>query len=214
MTGKTGSGSFLSENDYRHLPCYQEHIKTLFDYSTSIFSLVLLSPLILMLIVLIRISGKGPLIYSQDRIGKEGKPFMIYKFRSMVHDAECQEPMLSHNKEERVTAIGRFMRKYRLDEIPNFINVLKGEMSVVGPRPERQYFIEKMICGAPECLLLQKVKPGITSYGQVRFGYASTVEEMLKRLEFDLFYMKHRSLLFDLKILLLTLRVVLSGKGV
>jgi lipopolysaccharide/colanic/teichoic acid biosynthesis glycosyltransferase len=214
MPGKKGSGSVLSDNDYRHLPCFQEYIKTLFDYLLAFFSLIILSPFILILVILIRISGKGPLIYSQDRIGKAGKPFMIHKFRSMVHDAEYHEPMLSHSNEERVTAVGRFMRKYRLDEIPNFINVLKGEMSIVGPRPERQYFIEKMVIRAPGCLLLQKVKPGITSYGQIRFGYATTVEEMIERLDFDLYYMKHRSLLFDFKILILTIKVVLSGKGV
>jgi lipopolysaccharide/colanic/teichoic acid biosynthesis glycosyltransferase len=173
-----------------------------------------MSPCILFLLAAIRISGKGPAIYSQDRIGKDGKPFSIYKFRSMVYNAENGEPMLSGNNEERVTQIGRFLRKYRIDEIPNFINVLKGEMSVVGPRPERRFFIDQIMKRAPEYIALQKVKPGITSWGQVRFGYASNVDEMIKRLEYDLYYLKNRSLWFDLRIIFYTVSTIFKGKGV
>ena len=151
-------------------------------------------------------TGKGPVIYSQDRIGMGGKPFSIYKFRSMVYNAESGEPMLSVTNEERVTKIGRLLRKYRIDEIPNFINVLKGEMSIVGPRPERKYFIDQIIRRAPEYTELHKVRPGITSWGQVRFGYASNVDEMIKRLEYDIYYMKNRSIWFDLRIIIHTRR--------
>ena len=162
---------------------------------------------------MIRISGKGPVIYSHDRIGKNGKPFVIYKFRSMKYDAESGSPMLSCANEERVTRIGGFMRKYRIDEIPNFINVLKGEMSVVGPRPERKYYIDQIVLKNPRFAELLKIRPGITSWGQVKFGYASNVDEMLERLEYDLYYVNHRSLWFDIKIMLYTLRPILKGKG-
>lgn len=184
------------------------------DIILSTVTLLVLSPLLILLTVIIRISGKGPVIYCQDRIGKSGRPFSIYKFRSMVFDAEGGEPKLSGNREERITKIGRVLRKYRIDEIPNFINVIKGEMSVVGPRPERQFFIDQIVKHKPEFVELHKVKPGITSWGQVKYGYASNVDEMIKRLEFDLYYMKHRSLWFDIKILVSTVGVIIKGKGV
>jgi lipopolysaccharide/colanic/teichoic acid biosynthesis glycosyltransferase len=183
------------------------------DLIFSFLLLLILSPFLLLLALLIRLSGKGPVIYSQDRIGKNGKPFLIFKFRSMKFDAEQGNPMLSGTAEERVTRIGKFLRKYRIDEIPNFFNVLKGDMSIVGPRPERRFFIDQILLRVPEYKELHKVKPGITSWGQVRYGYASSVEEMIRRLDYDLYYMKHRSLLFDLKILLLTVKTVLRGKG-
>jgi lipopolysaccharide/colanic/teichoic acid biosynthesis glycosyltransferase len=214
MAGKSKTGIVIPGNSFKHLSKYQEFIKLILDYFVAVVSLMILSPVILILVILIRLSGRGPLFYSQDRLGKDGKPFLIYKFRSMVHDAEYHEPKLSHGKEERVTGVGRIMRKYRLDEIPNFINVLKGEMSVVGPRPERQFFVEKIIRKAPYYPLVHKVRPGITSYGQVKFGYATTVEEMIERLDYDIYYMKNRSLLFDLKIMFMTIKVVLKGKGV
>jgi putative colanic acid biosynthesis UDP-glucose lipid carrier transferase len=187
--------------------------KQVFDIIFSLFFLLGLSPFLLMLAILIRLSGKGPVIYSQDRIGKSGKPFLILKFRSMKFDAEKGKPMLSGIAEERVTRIGKFLRKYRIDELPNFFNVLKGEMSIVGPRPERRFFIDQIILKAPEYKELHKVKPGITSWGQVKYGYATSVEEMIKRLDYDIYYMKHRSGWFDLRILLFTVRTVLRGKG-
>ncbi|MBN2864004.1 MAG: sugar transferase [Bacteroidales bacterium] len=183
------------------------------DILFSLLILAILSPFLLLLGLLIRFSGKGPVIYSQDRIGKNGKPFVIYKFRSMRFNSETGEPMLSGINEERITLIGRFLRKYRIDEIPNFINVLKGDMSVVGPRPERKFFIDQIIKKDPRFLELLIVKPGITSWGQVKYGYASNVDQMLERLEYDLYYMKHRSLRFDLKILFYTIGTVLKGKG-
>jgi lipopolysaccharide/colanic/teichoic acid biosynthesis glycosyltransferase len=184
------------------------------DIIFSVLFLLILSPLLILLAVIIRLSGKGPVIYSQDRIGKNGRPFSIYKFRSMKFNAEQGNPLLSGKTEERVTRIGKFLRKYRIDEIPNFFNVLKGDMSIVGPRPERRFFIDQILLNAPEYKKLHIVKPGITSWGQVRYGYASTVEEMIERLDYDLYYMKYRSLWFDLKILLFTVRTVLKGKGI
>jgi lipopolysaccharide/colanic/teichoic acid biosynthesis glycosyltransferase len=189
-------------------------IKIAADYILSFLILMLLSPVLLLLSVIIRVSGKGPVIYSQDRIGKDGVPFSIYKFRSMVYDAEKGEPFLSGTGDERVTRIGRFLRKYRLDEIPNFINVLKGELSIVGPRPERLFYINQIIKTAPQYLELQKIKPGITSWGQIEYGYASSVDEMIERLDYDLIYLKNRSFWFDLKIIILTVGTILKGRGV
>ena len=183
------------------------------DILFSLLILAILSPFLLLLGLLIRFSGKGPVIYSQDRIGKNGRPFVIYKFRSMRFNSETEEPMLSGINEERITSIGRFLRKYRIDEIPNFINVLKGDMSVAGPRPERKFFIDQIVKRDPRFLQLLEVKPGITSWGQVKYGYASNVDQMLERLDYDLYYMKNRSLRFDLKILFYTVGTVLKGKG-
>jgi lipopolysaccharide/colanic/teichoic acid biosynthesis glycosyltransferase len=201
------------DNQYNTTLLY-EIIKIVGDIFVALFSLLVLSPFLLFLIILINISGRGPVIYSQDRIGKNGKPFSIYKFRSMVYNAEKGEPLLSGNNEERITRIGWFLRRYRIDEIPNFLNVLKGEMSIVGPRPERQFFVDQIVKRVPEYTELHQVKPGITSWGQVRYGYASNVDEMIERLDYDLYYMKHRSFWFDLKIILFTFGTVFKGKGV
>ena len=168
---------------------------------------------ILILGILIRLSGKGPVIYSQDRIGKNGRPFVIYKFRSMVFDAETGHPRLSCTDEERITRIGKFLRKYRIDEIPNFINVIKGEMSIVGPRPERKFFIDQIMERNSGFAELLKIKPGITSWGQVKYGYATNVGQMLERLEYDLYYLKNKSLWFDIKIFFYTIGTILKGKG-
>ena len=189
-------------------------IKTVIDYTVTILCLILLIPVILILILAIKISVKGPVIYSQNRIGKDGKTFTIYKFRSMHIGTEEGVPLLSGKQDKRITPVGRFMRKHKLDEIPNFINVLKGEMSLVGPRPEQQYFIDQIITNRPEYKLLHNIKPGITSWGQVKYGYASNVEEMVKRLEYDIFYLNNRSLWFDLKIAFCTLGIVIKGEGV
>ena len=203
----------ISLNTKKIFPFY-DPVKQVFDILFAVISLLVLSPLLILLSLTIRISGKGPVIYSQDRIGKNGKPFSIYKFRSMVYDAEKGIPRLAGDNGEKVTRIGSVMRKYRIDEIPNLINVLKGEMSVVGPRPERRFFIDQIVKIAPEYTELQTVKPGVTSWGQVKYGYASSVDEMIKRLDYDLFYMKHRSLWFDLKIIIYTIGTVFKGKGV
>ena len=194
-------------------PPSSEPLRQVFDVLFSIVALIILSPGIIILAILIRISGKGPVIYSQDRIGKYGKPFVIYKFRSMIYNAETGNPQLSGINEERITRIGKFLRKYRIDEIPNFINVIKCDMSIVGPRPERQFFIEQILERNPDFSKLLKVKPGITSWGQVKYGYATNVDEMLERLDYDLYYIKNRSLWFDIKIFLYTIITILKGKG-
>jgi exopolysaccharide biosynthesis polyprenyl glycosylphosphotransferase len=206
-------GTPLIEIPNQLMPYWQANIKLIMDYSISIFSLILLTPLMLILAVLIKFSGKGPVIYSQERIGKNGKPFMIYKFRSMRNNSETGEPLLSSKNDNRVTGIGHFMRKHRLDEIPNFINVIKGEMSLVGPRPERLFFIDQIIRKAPHYRRLYKVTPGITSWGQVKYGYASNVDEMIERLEYDLLYLDNMSLLIDIKIIIYTLIIIIKGKG-
>jgi lipopolysaccharide/colanic/teichoic acid biosynthesis glycosyltransferase len=205
-----------TENDFRGTEndLLFEIIKQIFDFSFAFLSLLVLSPFIFLLSLLIRLSGGGPVIYTQDRVGRNGKPFSIYKFRSMAYDAERGVPLLSGNREERITRIGRFIRKYRIDEIPNLINVLRGEMSVVGPRPERRFFIDQIVKKAPLYTELQSIKPGVTSWGQVKYGYASSVDEMIERLDYDLWYMKHRSLWFDAKIIFYTIGTVLRGKGV
>jgi len=194
-------------------PPSSEPLRQFFDVLFSIVALIILSPGIIILAILIRISGKGPVIYSQDRIGKNGKAFVIYKFRSMIYNAETGNPQLSGINEERITRIGKFIRKYRVDEIPNFINVIKCDMSIVGPRPERQFFIEQILERNPDFSKLLKVKPGITSWGQVKYGYATNVDEMLERLDYDLYYIKNRSLWFDIKIFLYTIITILKGKG-
>jgi lipopolysaccharide/colanic/teichoic acid biosynthesis glycosyltransferase len=189
-------------------------MKTIIDYSVTILCIILLIPVILILTIAIKVTGKGPVIYSQNRVGKAGKPFTIYKFRSMYNGTEEEVPLLSGSEDKRITALGRFMRRHKLDEIPNFINVLKGEMSLVGPRPEQQYFIDQIVNRMPDYVLLQKIKPGITSWGQVKYGYASNVDQMIERLKYDLYYIHNRSLWFDLKISLYTFIIVFKGDGI
>lgn len=199
---------------YREMPQWQYMVKQLLDYSLSVIALTLLSPLMAVLALLIRLSGKGPVIFRQERIGRYGRPFMIYKFRSMEDGAESNGPRLAVRGDSRITPLGRFMRKHRFDEIPNFINVLKGEMSLVGPRPERRHYIEKIRQKAPYYNRVLAVKPGITCWGQVKLGYASDLDKMLERLEYDLLYLEDVSLFLDLKIIYYTLGAIIRGKGV
>ncbi len=189
-------------------------IKMVIDYTIAISFSILLSPVILILSIAIKMTGKGPVIYSQKRIGKSGKTFTMYKFRSMHFGTEEGLPLLTGKKDRRITAVGRFMRKHKFDEIPNFINVLKGEMSLIGPRPEQKHFIDQIMLRAPQYRKLQKIKPGITSWGQVKYGYASNVDEMLERLEYDIYYLENRSLWFDLKIAVYTIGIIFKGEGV
>ncbi|MRR20043.1 sugar transferase [bacterium] len=198
---------------YRKMPYWQQMIKQTLDYSLSALALIILAPLMLALAVLIRSSGKGPVVFRQERIGRYGKPFMIYKFRSMDDDAEMNGPQLAVRGDTRITPLGRFMRKHRFDEIPNFINVLRGEMSLVGPRPERRHYIEKIKQKAPYYNRVLAVKPGITCWGQVKLGYASDIGKMLERLDYDLLYLENVSLFLDLKIIFYTLGTIIKGKG-
>jgi exopolysaccharide biosynthesis polyprenyl glycosylphosphotransferase len=198
---------------YREMPHWQYAIKVLLDYFLSALALLLLSPLMGLLAVSIKMSGKGPVIFSQERIGRHGKPFMIYKFRSMEDDAEADGPKLAVKGDIRITRLGRFMRKHRFDEIPNFVNVIKGDMSLVGPRPERRHYIKKIIEQAPYYNRVLAVKPGITCWGQVKLGYASDINKMLERLDYDLLYLENVSLYLDLKIIFYTLGTILKGKG-
>ncbi|MCL2412907.1 MAG: sugar transferase [Bacteroidales bacterium] len=189
-------------------------MKRIIDIVLSIFFGILFLPLILFAIWKVKRDSKGSVFYSQERIGLNEKPFMMYKFRSMIENAESADfPMLSSDDDDRVTPFGRFMRKYRIDELPQFWNVLKGDMSLVGPRPERQYFIDQIVKTAPEYKRLLRVKPGVTSWGEVKYGYASSVEEMVERMPFDLQYIDNMSLSNDFKILFYTVGTVLKGEG-
>ncbi|GAB3954750.1 undecaprenyl-phosphate glucose phosphotransferase [Spirosoma harenae] len=188
--------------------------KRSFDILFSVLALSLGFPLFAIIAAITRVTSPGPIFYAQERIGRSGKPFNIYKFRSMYVNAEQSGPVLSGGLlDSRITPWGRFMRKTRLDEIPQFYNVLIGDMSVVGPRPERQFFIDQIVEIAPEYRSLLKVKPGITSIGQIRYGYAANIEEMVQRLRYDLIYPKRRSFLFDMWIIAQTLRVMAQGRG-
>lgn len=207
-------GTTLVNVSFDPMPAWQANIKEMLDYFIAIAGLVLSAPVVLILVAIIKATSKGPVIYKQERIGKHGKPFLIFKFRSMYVDAEENGPALSNQSDPRVTPVGRFMRKTRLDEIPNFINVLKGEMSIVGPRPERQYYIDQIVKVAPHYLHLQKVKPGITSWGQVKYGYAENIDQMVERLKYDLLYLENMSLYVDFKIMIYTILTIFKGKGV
>lgn len=192
----------------------EDIIKTIFDYTVTLLSLALLIPVIIILSISIKLAGKGPVIYSQKRIGRNGKPFNIYKFRSMHFGNVEGIVLISDRNDKRITSLGRFMRKYKIDEIPNLFNVLKGEMSIVGPRPEQQFYIDQIVQIEPRYIQLSQIKPGITSWGQVKYGYASDVEGMIKRMEYDLFYLENRSLFFDLKIALHTMLIIFNGRGI
>jgi len=196
------------------MPSWEVKVKQFMDYTVAAIATIVLLPIIIVLSIIIKVTSRGPVIHRQERVGQYGKPFTLFKFRSMFVDAESAGPALSSKTDNRVTPLGRYMRKTRLDEIPNFFNVLKGDMSLVGPRPERQFFVNQIIKIAPHYIHLQKVKPGITSWGQVKFGYAENVDQMVERLKYDLLYIDNMSLTVDLKIIIYTLITVFKGKGV
>lgn len=191
-----------------------KNVKRLSDVMASVVVMTLLSPLYLVVALLVKLDSPGRVFYSQERIGRRQRPFTIYKFRTMRVDAEEGVPMLSSNDDPRVTRVGRFLRKYRLDELPQFWNVIKGDMSIVGPRPEREYFIRRIMEKAPYYALVYQVRPGITSWGMVKYGYASNLGQMIERTRYDLIYMSNMSLFVDMKILIYTVKTVIKGKGI
>ena len=191
----------------------QRSIKRIFDVLLAIAGTIILLPLILVTAIILKLSSKGSLFFLQERVGYKGKQFMIFKFRSMYLTAEETGPQLSSDEDDRVTIWGKIMRRWRLDELPQLWNILKGDMSIVGPRPERKYYIDQIIKSHPEYLNLLKLKPGLTSMGMVKFGYAENVEEMIQRMQYDLIYIENPSLLLDIKIMLQSIKVVFAGKG-
>ena len=206
-------GTPLIEVSHDIMPIWEQSIKRVIDIITSLFVLIIGSPVFVLTAICVKLTSKGPAFYTHERIGIHGKPFTIHKFRSMCMDAEKEGPALSTINDKRITPFGKFMRKIRLDEIPQFYNVLTGDMSLVGPRPERQYYIDRIVEKAPHYTHLLKVRPGITSWGQVKFGYAENIDQMIQRLKYDIIYIENLSLAVDLKIIIYTILTVLKGRG-
>ena len=211
---KTIRGIPLVNVTENNLSAVEKNIKYVMDKILSALVLVLLSPMYLYIAWRVKKDSPGPVFFRQERIGYMGKPFYIYKFRTMYTDAEDKGPLLASEKDKRITPFGHVLRKYRLDEFPQFWNVLKGDMSIVGPRPERKFFIDQIVKKAPYYYLLHNVRPGITSLGMVKYGYANDVDKMIERLKYDVLYYENMSLVLDITILIFTVRTVFTGKGV
>mgnify|MGYP003692567787 FL=1 len=206
-------GALLLEVISDVMPFWQRVIKRGMDFVFSLIAVIILLPFYFFSALAVKSSSPGPIFFLQDRVGKNGRSFRIIKFRTMVENAERNGPQLSSEDDPRITKAGKFMRKTRLDEFPQFINVLIGDMSIVGPRPERQFYIDQISKIQPQYNQLTKVRPGITSWGQVKYGYAENVDQMLQRMKFDLLYLKNRSLSLDIKIMFYTLVIVLKAEG-
>lgn len=206
-------GAKLAEVDFEVMPHWQKFVKRAMDIVLSLLALIFCIPVFVVIATLIRFDSKGPIFFTQERIGYKGIPFKIIKFRSMFVDAETLGPRLSSESDDRRTRIGIFLRKSRLDELPQFINVFLGQMSLVGPRPERQFFIDQIIDKAPLYKRLHRVKPGITSWGQIKYGYAESVAEMIERMKYDVFYLENMSLALDIKIMFNTALTMIQGRG-
>jgi exopolysaccharide biosynthesis polyprenyl glycosylphosphotransferase len=197
------------------MPAWQRSMKRSFDVVMSIVGIIMLSPYFVYVAIRIKLNSKGPILYKQERIGKGGVPFIIYKFRSMYDNAEKGiPPQLTQADDPRITSYGKFMRKYRIDELPQLFNILKGDMSIVGPRPERAYFIQQIIKEAPYYCLLYKIKPGLLSWGPIKVGYTHSIVEMKERLNYDIIYMDNMSIFNDIKIIVYSIEIVFKGKGI
>jgi exopolysaccharide biosynthesis polyprenyl glycosylphosphotransferase len=206
-------GALLIEITSDPMPYWQRAIKRVMDIVLSSIALILLIPFYIFSAIAVKMSSPGPILFLQERVGLNGALFKIIKFRTMFVNSEAAGPQLSSSNDPRITNIGRFMRKTRFDEFPQFINVLLGDMSLVGPRPERQFYIDQIVKIEPQYLHLNRVRPGITSWGQVKYGYAENVEQMLQRMKFDLIYLKNRSLALDIKIMFYTITIIVKAKG-
>lgn len=216
------SGSIMPQNDSltaaesvekSKMSAFKDNLKRVFDCTASCGGMIVFSPLFLAIYLTVKCDSKGPAIFKQERIGRNGKPFTLYKFRSMKVTSESDgKPALCSDGDKRLTKVGKFIREHHLDELPQLWNVAKGDMSFVGPRPERKYYIDKIMEVNPEYERLYELRPGLFSYATLHNGYTDTLEKMLKRLDYDLEYLRTRSLSMDTKIIFKTVWSILSGK--